>query len=536
MKKLLLALLSGSLLAAAWPTYGLPLLLFFGFVPLLFIEFQIRTSPLKHKGLKVFAYAYLALFIWNIITTYWIYFSTPVGMIFAILANTLLMSLVFLLYHHVAKRLNSFTAGLVFLAALWMCFEYLHLHWDFSWPWLNLGNGFSEFPQWVQWYEYTGTFGGTLWIWIVNLVVFKAILLYSQHRDKAILYRGILKTTLLIGLPIGISYVLWNSYPSEANQPHLEALVVQPNIDPYNEKYNTDDAYIGRLLLEMTNKLVDDSTAIVIAPETVFADGTKRSDFKLSAAHYYGKRLLIAHPQVSFLAGISQYDIIRNADSVKSQTNFLKPGLWFNDYNSAFLMSHEHPTQFYHKSKLVVGVENFPYQSVLKPILGDIMIDLGGTVAKKTTQPNREVFTFGQEDYKTAPIICYESVYGEFVTGYVQNGAQFLSIITNDAWWGDTQGYKQHLSYARLRAIETRRDVVQSANNGISAFINQKGEIIKRTKYDVRDVIKENVYLNTEKTFYVKHGDFLARIAQFMALFIFLSAFLKKKKSLTLDS
>src|SRR5690606_14842052 len=119
---------------------------------------------------------------------------------------------------------------------------------------------------------------------------------------------------------------------------------------------------------------------------------------------------------------------------IKPQTNVLRPGLWFNDYNSAFMLNQSDSVQFYHKSKLVVGVENFPYQALLKPVLGDIMIDLGGTVAMKTTQKERGVFTL-DNGAKTAPIICYESVYGEYVTGYVRNGAQFLSIITNDAWW-----------------------------------------------------------------------------------------------------
>jgi len=177
----------------------------------------------------------------------------------------------------------------------------------------------------------------------------------------------------------------------------------------------------------------------------------------------------------------------------------------------------------------VVGVENFPYQDLLRPILGNIMIDLGGTVAMKTTQEKREVFHLNN-NYNTAPIICYESVYGDYVTGYVKNGANFLSIITNDAWWADTQGHKQHLSYAKLRAIETRRSVVRSANTGISAFINEKGDIVKSLAYEETGSIKNNITLNSELTFYVKHGDYIARVAQFLALFLFLLAIVKFKR------
>ena len=154
------------------------------------------------------------------------------------------------------------------------------------------------------------------------------------------------------------------------------------------------------------------------------------------------------------------------------------------------------------------------------------MIDLGGTVAMKTTQEEREVLYF-EDSLGTAPIICYESVYGEYVTGYVENGANFLSIITNDAWWGDTQGHQQHLSYASLRAIENRRYVARSANTGISAIINSRGDILKTLSYEERGSISGRVGIQNELTFYSKYGDYLARIAQFLALFIFLFSVVK---------
>ena len=528
MKSLLLALFTGVLLALGWPTYGFPGLLFFAFVPLLLAEFYLRSKKEKKTG-TVFLLSYLAFFTWNIISTNWLYFSTPFGMWFAVLANSLLMSLVFLGYHFIAKRVN-FIASSTFLITLWICFEKLHLNWEFSWPWLNLGNGFSNFTSWIQWYEYTGTFGGTLWVLLVNLSIFKFTLLYIQHKEKGIIYRGILKTFLLIFIPIGISLMIKNAYKIDTSD-SLEALILQPNIDPYNEKYTTNDRKIGQLLVDLAEKKVSKNTAIVVAPETVFADGTRIQNFNSSEASFYAQELTTKYQNVNFLGGISFIQWIKNKTNIQPQTNFYKEGLWFNDYNSAFLMNKQQNPQLYHKSKLVVGVENFPYQSTLKPLLGDIMIDLGGTVAMKTTQPNREVFRLNNKK-KVAPIICYESVYGEYVTGYVKNKADFLAIITNDAWWGDTQGHKQHLSYARLRAIETRRDIVRSANTGISAIINQKGEIKQSLGYEKRGSLKGHIHLNKKQTFYVRFGDYIARVAQFLCLFIFLFAIVKNRKSL----
>lgn len=523
MKNFLYALLSGVLLALAWPTYGFPLLLFFAFVPLLYAEFKVRNSQKKLRGWRIFGLSYLSFFIWNLITTYWIYFSTAFGGAFAILVNSLLMAGVFQLYHFVAKR-SSFSAASAFLVSIWIVFEKIHLTWEFSWPWLNLGNGFSEFHHWIQWYEYTGTFGGTLWVWLVNIALFKAILLYKEYNDKDFLYRGLFKSALIIGIPIGISYFLLYTYQEKGRS--MEAVILQPNIDPYTEKYNTTDTRIGELIMKLSQEKVTDSTALLVAPETVFADGTVLPEFNRSEAAYFARQLIRLHPKLNFLSGISFFERFSDPAKVTSQSNQIGPMDWYNDYNSAFLMNKADTVQLYHKSKLVVGVENFPYQDILKPVLGNIMIDLGGTVAMKTTQEERSALSLNN-DTATAPIICYESVYGEYVTGYIKNGAELLSIITNDAWWGDTQGHKQHLSYAKLRAIETRRDVVRSANTGISAFINQKGDIVQELGYEKRGSLRGEVHLNKEKTFYVTYGDYIARVAAFIALFSFLFAVVK---------
>ena len=527
MKNILLAILSGLLLAFGWPVNGFPLLLFLGFVPLLIAEFKIRNSKTKFVKWKVFGTSYLAFFIWNLLTTYWIYFSTPFGGAFAILANSLLMSVVFLIYHMVAKR-TGFKASASFFISFWMVFEKIHLGWEFSWPWLNLGNAFSAYINWIQWYQFTGTFGGTLWILLVNFMLFKAYLSYNEFKEKTIIYRAVLKSILMIGFPILISYlILWNY---QMPKDKISALILQPNINPYTEKYNTNDTKIGELLLKMSREAITDSTAIILAPETVFADGTILPGFDNSEAAFFGRQIASLQPNLSFLGGVSLYERFSDSSRVGPQSNLLRENDWFNDYNSAFLINDFSGNQLYHKSKLVVGVENFPYQDILKPVLGDVMIDLGGTVAMKTTQPDREVFTL-KDSVSTAPIICYESIYGEYVTGYVKNGAQFLSIITNDAWWGNTAGHRQHASYAKLRAIETRRSVARSANTGISEIIDPTGKVTHKLGYEKQGTLSGKIILNDEITFYALHGDYIARISKFLALFIFLFAIVGFKRS-----
>ncbi len=192
----------------------------------------------------------------------------------------------------------------------------------------------------------------------------------------------------------------------------------------------------------------------------------------------------------------------------------------------------------YHKGKLVPGVEIFPYMSVLKPILGNAMIDLGGSVTSLGVSEKREVFSNKFNKGKLAPIICYESIYGEFVTEYVKNGANFLAIVTNDSWWGVTQGHKQLLSYAKLRAIETRREIARAANSGISAHINAKGEVEEDTLYGDQTTLFAKIKLYDQETFYVKYGDLWTRISIYILGFLFFYTLIKqiqnrKKKSVS---
>ena len=534
-KNFFLAILSGSLLAASWVTYGITPLIFIAFVPLLLADSHIR-SHYKHTKRKIFILSYIAFLIWNIVSTWWIWNSTEVGAVLAISINSLLMSLTFLLYHLVAKR-STQKLSLIFLVAIWLSFEKFHLWWDISWPWLNLGNVFSEKITWIQWYEYTGTFGGSLWVWLLNIIFYIAAKDYLTDKNRALLAKRVGIAMLFFAIPVVISYYIYINY-SEKGLKTADVVVLQPNIDPYEEKYQVNNEDTSKAISYFLLNKLDHKVNFVITPETMLARNILIDELANSAPVNTLKNLFLAFPQVNWVVGVSLLKFIEDKKDVTAQSNYLaEKDIWYNDYNSAFLLNYDYfrsdTLPLYHKSKLVVAVENFPYQQILKPILGDMLIDLGGTVALKTTQSERSVFT-GRETFgKAAPIICYETVYGEFVTDYIKKGANFLAILTNDAWWGDTQGYKQLLSYTRLRAIETRRSVARSANTGISAFINGRGDILKALPYRDFNTLRCTIALNEEVTFYVRMGDYIARIAGFLAFFIFLYAIVKKRGEIT---
>lgn len=526
-KNLLSAVLSGILLAAAWPTYGISFLVFTGFVPLLLVEKRIRESKTSKKSLKLLGLAYVTFVFWNGLTTWWLWNSTLFGMLFAVLVNSLFMSFVFLSYHYVAKKLPV-KIHLIYLPAIWLAFEKLHLGWTFSWPWLNLGNVFSEYHTWIQWYEYTGTFGGSLWVWIVNISLYAALVNYNNLKDRKKLSKHIARSILLISIPVLFS--LWLYQQQENYNKTAKVVVLQPNVDPYTEKYGRSNYESLKDLLRLSGSYELGKVDFLIAPETTLSKLTSVDYLKVTQESIVIKALINQYPNLNFLTGADLFKLYQQKQKPSPYANKTSRGDWVELYNAAlFFNKSTDNIPFYTKSKLVVGVETFPFKKILEPVLGNIMIDLGGTVSARAVQKERMVFSSVNGKIKAGPIICYESVYGEFVTEYVKKEANFLAIITNDGWWGNTQGHKQHLSYARLRAIETRKNIARSANTGISAFITAKGDIIKQLGYEKKGSLLYDIKLNDRLTFYVKYGDYIARLAVLLAGFIFLFAIARKK-------
>lgn len=512
--------------ALAWPTYGTPLFLFTAFVPLLLLEFRLRHSHSAHLKKKVFALAYLAFFIFNASATWWLYFATPFGMCFAILVNSLLMSLVFTAYHVFAKKMPSKLSKIA-LVSLWISFEKFHLNWEFSWPWLHLGNGFSNTYKWVQWYEYTGVFGGTFWVLIVNLLFFNALIHFLTNKNQRQFLKKLIAPLAIV--LVGIAFSLYRYHTVDLSTDKTSVIVLQPNIDPYTEKYQFSNSVMANKLLEMARVEMDSSVAFVIAPETTLPKPRALQNFKNSPEYGILDTFSKVYPNVALVAGITFYEAYPSSIAPNKTANFYQNSAgWYNSYNSSFCLQSGKPLQTYHKSKLVVGVEHIPYRFLLDPLLKNSMIDLGGSVATLSPQEERTVFSNSQT--RLAPIICYESVYGEHVSQYILKGAQFLAILTNDGWWNDSQGHKQHLSLARLRAIETRRSVARSANTGISALINQRGDVLESLPYGEKGILKGQVALSSKKTYYTQHGDAIFRIGFFVLILIVLGMFVGKRQ------
>ncbi|UMQ43933.1 apolipoprotein N-acyltransferase [Chryseobacterium sp. Y16C] len=540
MKYVLLTLISAMLLSISWPTYGIPFFIFFALVPLLMMEHGVsKFSDYKRKSWVVFGLSYLCFIIWNIVTTGWLYGSkNPDGshslmaVLFPVLVNSLLYSLVFQCYHWYKNAQGTYW-GLAFFVAIWMSFEKFHLNWELTWPWLNLGNSFSEYPKLIQWYDTLGATGGSFWILLVNVLLFYTIRTWEAGRKRKDLIKNSSIAAALIIIPMIISLVKYNSF-NEKPIGTVNVLMLQPDLDPYAEKYSKDSLTIEQDLLNLAEKNTKGKIDYYIAPETALPGRGSISEtaFEKSIILNNLKEFLAKHPGSVFSTGISSHKFYTSSKDLPTEAYQINQGLWVESFNSAIQVIPNQKVQVYHKGKLVPGVEIFPYMNYLKPLLGDAMINLGGTVASLGSDKERVAFSNPYNKGKIAPIICYESIYGEFVTDYVKKGANFLGIMTNDSWWGVSEGHKQLLSYAKLRAIETRREIARAANSGISAHINAQGEIVEDTFYGDKTALFARINLYENQTFYVKAGDLLTRFSIFalgFLLFYFLIKRFQKK-------
>ena len=525
LKLLSYSVLSGILFFLAWTTFGLGPILFVAFIPMLFVDDYIFENSDRLKSINIFYYTYLTFITWNLLATWWVYNSTVEGGLMAFILNSLFYAVLFWVIHIIKRRLGR-RVGYFALLVIWLAWEYLYVHGEISWVWLVLGNGFAQNTSIVQWYEYTGTLGGSFWVLIVNIILYNIIKHILTYKT---IYGQILNSIILliiIAIPISYSLYTYNTYTEKENP--IKVGIIQPNIDPYGEKFGGMSNYQQlSLMLNLADSIIDDNTDYIVGPETAINDNIWENNIYKSRSIARIDSFVKVHPKAQFVIGATTRYMYENGNpSVTSRA--YGDELRYDLYNTALQISNDN-IDIYHKSMLVIGVEMFPYPKYLS-FLTDMAIELGGTSGSYGTQPERVAFSNGKNKGKVAPVICYESIYGEFVTGYIKKGANVIFVVTNDGWWGDTPGYKQHLSFSKLRAIETRRSIVRSANTGISCFINQRGDILQPTKYWVKDAIKGIVNLNDEQTFYVKNGDFIGRIASFVALLLLLMLLVKSIK------
>lgn len=540
------ALLSGTLLFLAWPPLPFTFLLFVALVPWLQgIDAILASREGKGTIRSAWLFSYGMFLVWNGLTTWWVSLATLPGGIFAVLVNSLLMTVPVLVYLLARRRLGGVASGIALVSA-WLGFEYLHMRWELTWPWLTLGNAFAGRPGWVQWYAFTGALGGSLWIWLVNGLVYRELgrvaeyalgigkryKASSEQKRRMSLLLAAVRPTLAVLLPILYSLWIYQRTDPQAGEP-VDVALLQSDFDPHTEKFELPSREILERMVSVSEAaLADggDTLEYLVWPETALTEnidlgrlGSERSLNRIRA-------LREPYPDLKVIVGINGFErfsqepedfpLARRFDFSNGKSQ------WIGGYNSAIQIGPGTNVPFYNKGLLVPGPECFPYYEQLRfierfsPDVADYLGRLGRSKSRVTFLEDGQALdhpvaedSLGLVPLGAAPAICYESIFGEYMTGWANNGARLFFVITNDGWWNNSPGRKQHLAYARLRAIECRRSVARSANTGISCFIDQRGDVVQAAAIGEERVLRGTMYANSVVTPYMRHGDLLGRTA-----------------------
>lgn len=528
-----LSVIAGILSGLAWTSWCSGLVLLISFVPFFLIENYLFENPKRFSPNAYFIYILPGFVIFSILTMGWMRVASLTGAICVIMGLSFLMAFVTWLAHIVRLRKGNIM-GIITMITFWLTYEYVSLNINIVSPWINLGNGLSKDILFTQWYEITGTGGGSLWILSSN--IFFTIFLVNSltAKKKNILF--LLIWLLVVIIPSVLSIYRYNTITSN-NLNSAEAVIVQPNTDPYTEKFTIPFEDQLSKVIALAKSEISGKTEWLITPETTIDDPANLDDLKNDKYITIIKGLTLHNPHLNVITGLVTYRLyppLKDPPTVSAR-KIDASGLYYDHFNSAVQIDNGNSYGIYHKSKLVPGIE-MQFSTGPGRLLTKILPDLGGTKWGYGMQKERTAFTHSSSGMKVAPVICYESVFGEFVTEYVKKGAQAIFIITNDGWWKNTNGYQQHLSFASLRAIETRRMVARSANTGISCIIDIRGKRIIETGWWSKTVIKGEIYPETRITPYVKYGDYIlwisAVISGIIFFIIFIAGPVKNKLSL----
>jgi apolipoprotein N-acyltransferase len=500
MRNFLLSLLGAALLSCGW-LGGTGIALLIALVPLLVIADGYGSGGARFWPTAGFVA--LTLGLWSGATTWWIAVvpgGWP-GAMMSVLITVVLFGTVLMLYGRARRMGVPRGVACVLLVAGWIAAEWLYTVGELSFPWLTLGNGFAGDVRAVQWYEMTGVFGGSLWVWLCNILIYTAL----RHRTAV----GWAVAAGFVALPLGASLVRYHSYAEAGREVTVTA--VQPNFFAA-EKFAEGGSQVDTMLAlagrapEGVDYIIFPETAVDLAvDERIIGDEPTVVRFR--------ELLRERYPHARIILGATTMRVYGGGERPSSTARETNGGLFYDVYNSSLEIDTTRRVAIHHKSKLVVGAERMPYAGRFR-WLDRMILDLGGTTGNLATESVPAVFPRGDGVTVGAPV-CWEGVFGEWFGEFVQRGANLMMIISNDSWWGDTRGYRQLFKFSRLRAIESRRSIARSANTGISGFINQRGDVLSRTGWDERTTITGTIATNDHVTFYSRAGDYIARIASF---------------------
>lgn len=523
---LAMPLLSGMLLGISFPSYPfirLEILAWVALVPLL-LSLQ-HDEPFGSAYRKV----WLSMLVFSSVSLWWVSLATLPGGLLTILAQSFFQTVPFLAFFLV-RRLKGFRFALFSLPVFWTAWEWAYMQQDLSLGWLTMGNSQAHLTPMIQYADITGVWGISFWLLCFNVL---AVLAWSGRRRGKVPHHYFAAMLLLVALPLVYAWGIFHDTRADESGAAVKVALVQPDIDPVKKWQAYSTADIMELYYLLTSRVVlQDAPELVIWPETAIPFHILDSTY---SGYLQSLRLSLKEWHVALLSGFSDIEYY-HPDSVEAKSGRVKydstSGRFFETFNASMMLTPDfRKPQIYHKIRLVPFAERVPYVEYL-PWLDRFTFSLAGISSwgKGSESSVLEFDSRGNGRVKAANIICYESIFPGLVSGFVRNGAQFLTLVTNDGWYSTSYGPYQHAAIAKLRCVENRRAMARCANTGVTAFIDRFGVIYREIPWWERRTVTAEVPLESGITFYTRFSDLFPKTLSLLSGVLIAAAFAGRKR------
>ena len=518
--RIALCLLAGILLGLSYPPSGFGILAVIGFVPL----FLLLSAD--EAFADVFRHSYATFFIFNLITLYWpggfVHLKDPYLMVsggLLLLANPIFMTIPILVWHFMRKTIGMKLSVAAF-PVIWVAFEYAHSATQVAFPWLTLGYSMSYDLAAIQLSSVTGVYGVTFWIVSLNGMMF-FLLSRAIVGNGPAGGRGLVPLAVLIVVIYAVPYAFGamdDGTDEAVDGIPVSVSLVQPNIDPFEKWGGTAAGQLGILKHVTDSMIARDRPDLVVWPETAVPYYILAGEY---TAEFHSLKHYVDRAGIPLLTGIPDLVAYPGASTPPAGAKRLDDGSPYETFNSSMLVLPGADTvQKFAKTILVPFAERVPYSDILGFLnAARWNFGLGGWSVGRDTALFR-LPAAGGDTVRFGNLICYETLFPGFVGGLVRRGAGFLTVVTNDSWWGNTSGPYQHRQFAVLRAVENRRWIAQCANGGISFLVDPGGRVVDQTKMFTAGGLEGTLRARTQLSFYTLHGDWFAEICLVLTIFL----------------
>lgn len=493
---------------------GTAVLLGLSFAPLPFgflayvalVPFLLLLRDLNFK--ESLRWGYITGFFISFFTIYWLVFPTSVGVVAAFIFHATYYAVFAIAYHRILRI--SEPIALISAPFIWTSLEYLKSIGELGFPWVSLGYSQSYYLPLIQYVEYTSVYGVSFWVCLLNVGFYYIIIHRNEKKSVAF---AVFANLVVFILPLFFNQTgTANSHKNEAG---LKLALIQGNIDPYQkwEKENRERSFF--IYDSLSRSVGRNEVDLIIWPETATPAYLLRSRKKLPWVIGLSRDL-----NTPILTGTPDYEWIDKKN--------------YKSFNSITLIDQRQgPFDIYSKMRLVPFGERVPYQDFfffLKDILSKFNMGEGnfspGDSLKLFELKPRQI---SDKKIKIGGVICFESIFPEFVSSMVRKGANIIVIVTNDGWYKRTGAPYQHAQMAVFRAIENRIDIARCANTGISMTIDQFGNIKKETGIFEKAVLVDELSTRKELTYFTRHGHVFSHIVSALALLILVFTYIFEK-------